>query len=589
MENRFKTTAFLRVGAAALAAGVVLLLNACGGASSSSTETSSTTALERGAQLNRAELQEAEQRALAADASGSARVAGAEVANGGIVPKSAYVGGTVARKASASAVAVFRFYNTVTRAHFYTTNEAEKNNVLLTAPYFSYDGAVFTASSTQTAGLSPVYRFFNRQTGLHFYTISEAEKNNVLTTLPQFQLEGPAYFASQVAGAGLIPMYRFYLPSKGYHFYTASEEEKNQVVATLGQTYQYEGIGYYVLSDVPHSDKLPHTGVTSSQCYQPDSDALVDCWLAGALALSPTQDGQRSSINPMSYSQVGANPITSCVQDNVTGLIWEGKTNSGERAVTNTYTNYGDGRAGDASAYVARVNQLALCGYTDWRLPTAAELIGLMDFGQTTLKLNPIWFAVSAGTYWSSASVGGWFKVVNFNSGEFTSGNINSASNNNTIAVRLVRGMPFAGTRFAVGTSYYPGDAANNVVNDLKTGLQWRRCEEGRTWNGSGCQGDSYAFIHQDALAYANQMAGWRLPNVKELHSLIPESGAAALDPQAFPGAEAGYYWTSTPNTLAPQLTFQVEISFPSYVDVLSPVRSTVFYGGGVRMVRHLQ
>lgn len=547
MENRFKTTAFLRVGAAALAAGVVLLLNACGGASSSSTETSSTTALERGAQLNRAELQEAEQRALAADASGSARVAGAEAENGGIVPKSAYVGGTVARKAAASAVAVFRFYNTVTRAHFYTTNEAEKNNVLLSAPYFSYDGAVFTASGTQTAGLSPVYRFFNRQTGVHFYTISEAEKNNVLTTLPQFQLEGPAYFASQVAGASLIPMYRFYLPSKGYHFYTASEEEKNQVMATLGQTYQYEGIGYYVLSDVPHSDKLPHTGVTSSQCYQDGSDSTVDCWSAGALAHSRTQDGQRNMINPLTYSQVGANPITSCVKDNLTGLIWEGKPGSGERAGGTTFTYYADGRAGDASAYVARVNQLGLCGFTDWRIPKSGELLGLLDFGAGG-TVNATWFPNSnSGTgYWSSTEFPFW--SIRFNVVGYGNGTVSAASENNSFQVRLVRGGRFSGVRYAVGTAAYPGDAANNVVNDLATGLQWRRCEEGRTWTGSACSGGMWLVDHAQAMDYLKALPGWRLPNAKELYSLVLDdvTNGLPVDPVAFPSALEGDFWSST-------------------------------------------
>lgn len=45
------------------------------------------------------------------------------------------------------------------------------------------------------------------------------------------------------------------------------------------------------------------------------------------------------------------------------------------------YTNYGDGRPGDSSELVARINadpSLNL-GHTDWRLPTIHE-IGLMTF-----------------------------------------------------------------------------------------------------------------------------------------------------------------------------------------------------------------
>lgn len=496
-----------------------------------------------------------------------------------------------ARKAAASSVTVYRFYNSVTRAHFYTSSEAEKNTVLLNMPFFGYDGAVFTAAGLPDAGLSPVYRFFNRRTGVHFYTISETEKNDILARLPQFQLDGPAYFASEVAGPGLVPVHRFYLPGKGYHFYTASEEERNHVEANLGQTYRYEGIGYYVLSDAPRSDKLPHTGVTGAQCYQVGSDAMVDCASRFANNLSPQQDGHRSTIRPMSYSQVGTHPISSCVMDDVTGLVWEGKTNSGERSVANTYSNYGDGRAGDASAYVARVNQLALCGFTDWRLPTAGELLGLMDFGRSGNRFNPVWFGVTADTYWSSSPVEPWsHKGVHFDGSEFITIHINGNSQQNQLAVRLVRGAPFTGARFAVGTAAYPGDAANNVVNDLKTGLQWRRCEEGRRWTGTRCQGVMYVFAHQDALLWAQTMPGWRLPNVKELHSLIPESTAYAMDPQAFPGAEPWGYWTSTPHVAAPQRTLQVDFGAPPYIDLASWSRDAPpDFGGGVRLVRHLQ
>lgn len=497
----------------------------------------------------------------------------------------------LATKATGSHVSVYRFYNPTTLAHFYTSSEAEKNTVLLNMPFFSYDGAVFTAAGGAAAGLSPVYRFLNRQTGVHFYTISETEKDDILARLPQFQLDGPAYFASKIPGPGFIPVHRFYQPGKGYHFYTASEEEKNHVQTNLGQTYRYEGIGYYVLSDVPRSDKLPHSGVTGTQCYQVGSDALGNCVLRSASNLSPQQDGHRSQIRPMSYSMVGVYPISSCVMDNVTGLVWEGKTASGERSVANTYSNFGDGRVGDASAYVARVNQLALCGFTDWRLPTAGELLGLMDFGQIGNRLNPAWFGVTANTYWSSSPVEPWYnKAVHFEGGAIATIYINGNSHNSQLAVRLVRGASFTGARFAVGTAAYPGDAANNVINDLKTGLQWRRCEEGRRWIGTRCQGLMYVFAHQDALLWAQTMPGWRLPNVKELHSLVPESGTYAMDPQAFPGAESWGYWTSTPNTAAPNRSLQVDFGAPPYIDLATWSRDAPpDFGGGVRLVRLLQ
>jgi PKD repeat protein len=190
---------------------------------------------------------------------------------------------------------------------------------------------------------------------------------------------------------------------------------------------------------------LPDTGITSSQCYAAGSDTLVSCTSAAAIALSPTQDGMvgRDVTSPsntdgklgFSYSQVGSYPITDCVKDNITGLTWEGKPASGTRGSpalnpNGTFTNYGDNTAGDASAYVAAVNAAGLCGPGVWRLPTADELLTLMDYGSYGLKIDATWFPntpLTAGIgiwYWtSSRSVGGFSgsaRYVNFYDGFVT-------------------------------------------------------------------------------------------------------------------------------------------------------------------------
>ena len=154
------------------------------------------------------------------------------------------------------------------------------------------------------------------------------------------------------------------------------------------------------------TSKLPHTGITPNQCYQADSNALVSCASDGAIALSGAgkQDGMYTNLNPMSYSLVDSYTKEECVKDNVTGLIWEGKPASGTRAESVTYTNYGDGRAGDASAYVVAVNAQALCGYTDWRQPTVDELETLVDAGRTNPAINTTWFPNTSGTWYWTAS-----------------------------------------------------------------------------------------------------------------------------------------------------------------------------------------
>jgi hypothetical protein len=162
-------------------------------------------------------------------------------------PLAAYKSGQVAQKASAQLLPVYRFFNTRTGTHFYTTSTTERDSVIANLPQFSFEGEAFKAASGASPGLKPVYRFFNTQNGVHFYTISESEREAIVAGLPQFKLEGVAYYASQVAGSGLAPLYRFFHPSTGTHFYTASEAERQQVQDTLSSTYTFEGVGYYVL------------------------------------------------------------------------------------------------------------------------------------------------------------------------------------------------------------------------------------------------------------------------------------------------------------------------------------------------------
>ena len=120
---------------------------------------------------------------------------------------------------------------------------------------------------------------------------------------------------------------------------------------------------------------------------------------------------------------------TECVKDNSTGLVWEGKTASPatSRLGTDTYTNYDDANSAqkpsggtyvnptqteiDASTnsigYKNSVNTSALCGYTDWRLPTKDELFGIVASSGSP-RIDTTWFPnTQASYYWSSSpSVG---------------------------------------------------------------------------------------------------------------------------------------------------------------------------------------
>ncbi len=118
-----------------------------------------------------------------------------------------------------------------------------------------------------------------------------------------------------------------------------------------------------------------------------------------------------------------------CTRDNITGLIWEIKTDdNGLRDKDWTYTwydtdgNINGGNAGteagtgcngtlvgcNTTAYRDAVNLLSvgLCGATDWRLPTGGELWGLVDHGlNSEPTFDVVWFPVVVWNSWSGESV----------------------------------------------------------------------------------------------------------------------------------------------------------------------------------------
>ncbi|HMS26462.1 MAG TPA: DUF1566 domain-containing protein [Burkholderiaceae bacterium] len=114
-------------------------------------------------------------------------------------------------------------------------------------------------------------------------------------------------------------------------------------------------------------------------------------------------------------------PLTDCVRDNKTGLIWEGKPATGQRAANKYFTNF-DSTVGNQVAntgsndnprpatqaeinadyntigYINLVNGLGVCG-GNWRLPNQDELLGLF------VRIDPNWVPnhMSTGGYWSSS------------------------------------------------------------------------------------------------------------------------------------------------------------------------------------------
>ena len=204
---------------------------------------------------------------------------------------------------------------------------------------------------------------------------------------------------------------------------------------------------------VAPAPKLPHSGVTSTQCYTSGGGTVLSaCSSASAVALNGQQDGHRTSVNTMSFSHVGSYTLEECVKDDVSGLVWEGKTTSGLRSGATTASVAGNAGVVPPvpaiSAYIANVNAIQLCGFSDWRLPTVHELQTVINFGLMLSNpalpgessLPPTWFinqnTVNANLWTSSTDAGGTNTWVMQKDGTTYS----TATAGLTLPLRLVRG-----------------------------------------------------------------------------------------------------------------------------------------------------
>ncbi|MSQ64916.1 MAG: DUF1566 domain-containing protein [Limnohabitans sp.] len=155
---------------------------------------------------------------------------------------------------------------------------------------------------------------------------------------------------------------------------------------------------------------VPASGITGDQCYAPSGGALVNCSNPAVIALNTEQDGMRSSINTMGFGPVtqGTNTYSSseCVKDKVTGLLWEIKTaEGGLRDYQKTFTHFdnttvaqkSDGlkatqaeiaASDNMATYITQVNNSRLCGFADWRLPTARELHSIVNYGLRNIAID---------------------------------------------------------------------------------------------------------------------------------------------------------------------------------------------------------
>ncbi len=153
--------------------------------------------------------------------------------------------------------------------------------------------------------------------------------------------------------------------------------------------------------------------------------------------------------------QIGVTPNYSrseeIVTDNITGLQWqddkEARVVQKRWITTDNYKkkNYNDTSGDTAITYC---DKLTLGGYTNWRLPTRKELLGIIDYGKFNPAIGSVFVNVSSRKYWSSTEIGDdgsnrW--IVSFLNGAMldADGETDNDKNNNnseSYYIRCIRG-----------------------------------------------------------------------------------------------------------------------------------------------------
>ena len=165
--------------------------------------------------------------------------------------------GSYSELSANSVSSVHRFYNTRDKAFFYTNSLAEANMVVDNSepdsatnwPYI-YQGSTFEAAHSYLS-TTPLFRFYNTSTGHHFFTTSTAEKDLVIANsesgLWPFNYEGVAmqvYASDPTSFVGEeVAVHRFYNPTLNRHFFTGDETEVAEIKLT--GDWNYEGIGFW--------------------------------------------------------------------------------------------------------------------------------------------------------------------------------------------------------------------------------------------------------------------------------------------------------------------------------------------------------
>ncbi|MGU3363109.1 Ig-like domain-containing protein [Methylobacterium sp. M6A4_1b] len=156
---------------------------------------------------------------------------------------------TVQHHVSGQPNEVFRFYDTKTYDHFYTTSVAEKDSIITGVPTLQYEGVQWSTPD-KGADTIDVFRFYDTVHGTHFLTTSVGERDSIIANQHTYNYEGVAFQAYKDAatvGTGGLTLERFYNTETGNHHYSASAIETYGINhGSAGANWVDEGPGFTI-------------------------------------------------------------------------------------------------------------------------------------------------------------------------------------------------------------------------------------------------------------------------------------------------------------------------------------------------------
>lgn len=154
---------------------------------------------------------------------------------------------------SGSLLPVYRFWSDTKKHHFYTQSAQERDQVISNYDdnVWRYEGIAYYTSRTEACRGSGVHRFWSNSKQGHFYTINDAEKNQIINNYPQniWKYEGTSFCANaSQQNYAQKPVYRFWSNAYQGHFYTLDDDEKNHLINN-DRNWSYEGVSYFANTD----------------------------------------------------------------------------------------------------------------------------------------------------------------------------------------------------------------------------------------------------------------------------------------------------------------------------------------------------